>query len=91
MHGVVCAVGLGVAEGLLWQPSLPWEMKRKGRLAGSWTRGVLAEAEDFADTIKSYEGKRLLLCNAMVATHHSPSQGHCGNTDYFCRCRLVAQ
>lgn len=34
------------------------QMKRKGRLAGSWTRGVLAEAEDLADTIKSYEGKR---------------------------------
>lgn len=34
------------------------QMKRKGRLAGSWTREVQAEAEDLADTIKSYEGKR---------------------------------
>lgn len=48
------------------------QMKRKGRLAGSWTRGVLAEAEDLADTIKSYEALQAMLCNAMVVTHHSP-------------------
>lgn len=34
------------------------QMKRKGRLAGSRTREVPAEAEDLADTVKSYEGKR---------------------------------
>ena len=39
------------------------QMKREGRLAGSWTPEVLAEAEDLADTIKSYEGKR--RCSVM--------------------------
>ena len=45
-------------------------MKRKGRLARSWTHKALAEATDPANTSSPTKGRGGAQC--MVITHYSP-------------------